>query len=115
MKKRYRRNQKLEIYADYHNTNQSYGIVKLIEYLRPGETFTNDNEKDESGELIIYCYERWIVEFISSKQYKPGWRKQHNIRFNFRDIEPNKNIFTYYPPEKHRPVPDEDRPFDEYQ
>lgn len=116
MKKRYRKNQKLEVYADFRNTKKSYGKVKLIEYLRIGETFINDNEKDENGELIIYCYERWIVEFLESKYYPKGHKKQHNIRFNFRDIEPNKKIISYPPTsEFKRSFPDEDRPFDIYE
>lgn len=112
MKKRYRRNQKLEIYADYHNQNKSYGKVKLIEYLRPGETFTKDSDKDENGELVIYCYERWIVEFIDSKYYKKGHKKQHNIRFKLSDITDDKSFISSYPSEKPLEVSDEDEKFD---
>lgn len=112
MKQKFKKNQVIEVYADYRNTDKSYGKVKLIEYLRPGETFIT-GEKDESGEQIIWFYERWVVEFIESKYYKKGHKKQHNIRFNFRDVEPNKKIINYPPvTEFKRTFPDEDRPFD---
>ena len=111
MKKRYRRRQKIEIFRDYHNQDKSLGVVRLIEYLRPGYTF-NTEDKDKDGELLIYCYERWIVEFLESKYYPKGHKKQHNIRFNLRDLIKDKDFIANYPSELSMTVTDEDRPFD---
>ena len=98
----YKRGSKIEVFKDYQEELGSLGLVKLIKFLRVGETYNKISDIEKNEELIpIYCYERWIVEFLENKYYKKGHRKQHNIGYLLLIPESGKDIIdiTYKKPE----------------
>lgn len=85
-----------DIYLDYQSQKNFCGKARLIEYVKEGLSFYNDEDlhtlssiekfnsenPDSMIEYLptIYSSEKWLVEFVDNTVYPIGFQKVMNIR-----------------------------------